>query len=105
MPTSSASASGQTRSRSTPLTLAITAALRSFDPMAAARSPAVVPVATVLVEPSGSRMSIWWGRAARFPTRFVASETTSPLVELEPQRQADRLHRLLEHVRDEAGGA
>src|SRR5581483_2248602 len=59
MATSSPSCNGHTRSRSTPLTFAITAALRRFLPIAAARSPAVVPAATSRVDPSGSRTVIW----------------------------------------------
>ena len=44
--TASPSASGHTRSRSTPLTSPITAALAKPRPIDAARSPAVVPAAT-----------------------------------------------------------
>src|SRR5581483_3032739 len=57
--TSSPSASSHRRSRSIPLTRAITAALRRLGPSSAARSPAVVPVATSRVEPSGSLTVIW----------------------------------------------
>ena len=52
--TASPSSSGHTRSRSTPLTSAITAASPSRRPMDDASSPAVVPGATWRAEPSGS---------------------------------------------------
>src|SRR3954452_23480829 len=54
MATSLPSSSGHTRSRSTPSTTAITAALRRPRPIAAASSPAVVPCSTSRLEPSGS---------------------------------------------------
>jgi hypothetical protein len=54
MPTVSPSASVATRSRSTPLMSAITAAFASLEPMAAANPPAVVPAGTMREDPSGS---------------------------------------------------
>ena len=56
--TSSPSASGVARSRSSPFTTAITAALARRDPMSRARSAAVVPEANARVEPSGNRIVI-----------------------------------------------
>src|SRR6478735_8825722 len=48
------SASGQTRSRSTPLTSPITASLASREPMSAASPATVVPAGTDRSEPSGN---------------------------------------------------
>src|SRR3954470_3592609 len=71
METESPSSSGQTRSRSTPLTSAITAASANLRPMAAASSPAVVPGATWRAEPSGSVIVMSAIRRSYGPSRAV----------------------------------
>ncbi len=58
MATRSPSASAAPRSRSSPLTSAITAALASREPMPWARPSAVVPAGTDRLDPSGRVMVI-----------------------------------------------
>src|SRR4051794_31231501 len=97
MPTSSSSASTQSRSRSVPFTVATTAALARPRPIAAARSPAVVPVATSREEPSGSRIVIWSDIFRRVVPTLPPSGTGS-------QHLSGRSAGLLGHV-DVAVGA